>query len=1182
MTYRAAAKTVGFVLSLMLISIGADAQKFYNLTEKEVRMDSIVPVLGYSFPLPSNYSDSVYTVKIVYPEFIDMPNDYSERYDAVCGKPLPESPIVNSSVTFDRKQPSLTVNFCPYVERNGQRQILVSFLLEVKSSARYSSNRAKAAFRKAAVAPAERYKSHSVLASGTWIKIRIPSTGIYALTDNFIKKAGFTDLSKVKIYGYGGALEDEMLSADDLIAHDDLSEVATCTVGGRRLFHARGPVSWSSNTATKRTRNPYSDYGYYFLTDDGGTPVTQDSAAFVSSFYPSADDYHSLYEVDNYSWYQGGRNLFDSTPINAGSTKSYVFDNNDGATSAKLSVNVTAGVATTVSVAFNGQNIGTQSMSLVEFDSGSENLRTYNLGNLNAKDTVSITTTSGGPARLDYISLTYDKPCNAPKLSSLNITEPELVGKIDNQDLHADGQSDMIIIIPTSQKLLTQAERLKKHHEEHDSLSVKIVAADKLFNEFSSGTPDIGAYRRYLKMLYDRAKNDSELPKSVLLFGDCTFDNRMATSEWSKYSTDDYLLCYESENSFSSLSSYVDDGFICLLDDGEGGDIASSDKPDIAVGRFPVSNADDAKIMVDKTINYAENENAGAWENTLMFMGDDGNQNIHMQAANSTAEMISNYYPSYIVKKVMWDAYERETAADGNTYPEVAKTIKAQQQAGALIMNYIGHGNATQISHEKVLRITDFAGFTNTNMPLWITAGCELMPYDGSAANIGETAVLNSGGGAVAFFGTTRTVYASYNERINKSFARYVLSKVNGKPMTIGEAQRLAKVEMITSASDLTINKIQYQLLGDPALALNQPVMNVVIDSIAGVSVSSSELPQLKAGMTTTVKGHIEAAADFNGVFTATVRDVEEKITCRQNEISEADKAFVYNDRTKIIFSGSDSVKAGKIAFTFTVPKDISYGDDNGMINIYAVSTDKTLTAHGSSDNFIVGGTEINAVDSIGPSIYCYLNSPSFNNGGKVNTTPYFVAEVSDKSGINATGNGIGHDMELIIDGDMSKTYILNDNFSYDFGSYTKGSTYYFIPELTVGQHKLKFRAWDVYNNSSTVELAFNVAVGLEPTIFSVDCTKNPATTTTTFIINHDRMGSTVDVEIDVYDMSGRILWKHNESGVNTNSSYTVDWDLTTGGGSKLQTGVYVYRVRLSEGSSAKASKAKKLIIINK
>jgi hypothetical protein len=113
-------------------------------------------------------------------------------------------------------------------------------------------------------------------------------------------------------------------------------------------------------------------------------------------------------------------------------------------------------------------------------------------------------------------------------------------------------------------------------------------------------------------------------------------------------------------------------------------------------------------------------------------------------------------------------------------------------------------------------------------------------------------------------------------------------------------------------------------------------------------------------------------------------------------------------------------------------------------------------------------------------------------------------------------------------------------------------------------------------------ELEFNVVKGLEPSIFSIDCTKNPATTETTFIVTHDRTGSQVDIDIDVFDTSGRQLWHHTEtaSGGSPDGANTVTWDLTTTGGHRLSTGVYLYRVRLSSDGSSQASKAKKLIII--
>ena len=710
---------------------------------------------------------------------------------------------------------------------------------------------------------------------------------------------------------------------------------------------------------------------------------------------------------------------------------------------------------------------------------------------------------------------------------------------------------------------------------------MRIVPADELYNEFSSGTPDANAYRRYLKMLYDRAETPADMPRHLLLFGDCVWDNRMLTNECRNFNPDDYLLCFESENSFNAVRCYVDDGFFCLLDDGEGGDPQSSDKLDMGVGRFPVTTAEEAKAMVDKTIGYATNSNAGAWQNVLMFMGDDGNRNLHMKDLDEAANDIAARYPDYLVKKVMWDAYTGETSAAGNTYPEVSSIVKQQQQAGALIMDYAGHGREDQISHEVVLKLSDFEHFTNKNLPLWITASCDIMPFDGTTPTIGEAAVLNPNGGAVAFFGTTRTVYADYNKLINMAFLRLVLSRPNGKAMTLGEAQRQAKNLMITSDADRTTNKLQYSLLGDPALSLCLPSLSAVVDSINGVALSPSAPVKLRAGSKVRLSGHIEQASDFDGVVTAVVRDVRQLITCKQNASAETTKAFTFYDRPGTLYSGSDSVRQGRFSLSFAVPRDISYSDESGLINLYAVNTARTLTAHGTEDGFTLSGSDETAMDSVGPKIYCYLNTAQFQNGSAVNPTPYFVARLTDADGINASGSGIGHDMQLIIDGDASKTYTLNDHFQFDFGTYTSGSTYYNIPTLEPGRHTLLFRAWDVLNNPSTVTLEFTVVKGLVPSIYSVDVSVNPASTNTTFIVNHDFSGCTMDVSIDVFDMSGRLLWTHSERGVSSPGAYTIDWDLCQDGGSRLPTGVYLYRVRVASDGSAEASKARKLVVIS-
>lgn len=1013
-----------------------------------------------------------------------------------------------------------------------------------------------------------RYAEHSVLREGNWAKISVAESGFYELTDELVKKAGFSDASKVKIYGYGGALQPERLTGDYLTATDDLKELPTCTMNGKRVFYGVGPVNWYNKESLARTRNPYADYGYYFLTESEDEPLTTDSATLVGQHYPANHDYHQLYEVDNYAWYHGGRNLFDKTLYTIGTPQTYKLKAT-GSTG-RIGIALTADADYEATISVNDSVIATISkkITLDSYTKADEQLWQYDLQNLKAENTISITQTAGGNLRLDYIDLQHAEP--AP----ITIGEPTYVYRITNQDHHADAATDMVIIIPTSQHLLAQAERLKAHHEQHDGLRVTIVPADELYNEFSSGTPDATAYRRYLKMLYDRATTPNDKPRYLLLFGDGAWDNRMLTSEWSGYNTDDYLLCYESENSFSQVNCYVSDDFFCLLDDEEviqttnGNSTTYAGKPDVAVGRLPARTPDEAKTLVDKIISYTQNEYAGPWQNEICMMGDDGNDNSHMKTADKVATMIESTYPNYNVDKIYWDAYQRTSSSTGYSYPDVTRLIKQQLQNGALMMNYCGHGAAYAMSHELVMKLTDFESQQSNYLPLWMTASCDIMPFDGQEENIGETVMLNSKGGGIAFFGTTRTVYATYNEVMNLAFTKHVLTP----GMAIGEAVRLAKRELVEKSSDLTCNKLQYTLLGDPALQLNTPRQKIVVDSINGMPATQGI--KLAAGSIVKITGHVElnneTDTDFNGIVTLSVRDAEETITCRLNDRSStgADKAFVYQDRTNYLYRGSENVTEGVFHFTFAIPKDISYTDGSGLMTLYAINADKTRSAHGENESFELIGSSTALTDSIGPSVYCYLNSKNFKNGGKVNTTPYFIAELYDDSGINASGSSIGHDLELIIDGDMNQTYNLNNYFEYDFGDYRSGSIGFSIPQLSIGTHKLLFRAWDILNNSTTTELLFEVSEDAGSGEFNVTCTQNPASTNTQFVITHDRPGSELKVTLDVFDLGGRQLWRQTDTVMATNDTVTIDWNLNVAGGSRLHTGLYLCRLTLNDGDS--------------
>jgi len=1162
---------VGCVL-LFLCQFAA-TQEFFNLTAQEVRIDSLLPLFTHTFELGADYADKDYTITIDYPEFIDMSETDIARYQKITDKQLPEMPVIEQYIGVSRKQGTLYVAFVPLVFRDGKYQKLVSFKLTVKADE-------TSAARSLRSSSAKRYVSHSMLATGRWAKIRVSQTGVYQLTNDLVRKAGFTDINKVKIYGYGGAKQPELLMADYLTETDDLKEVPTCTVGGKRLFYAVGPVNWNTAAAQKRERNPYSDYGYYFLTENDDEPLTIDSATFVGSYYPMPNDYHSHHEVDDYAWYHGGRNLYESILFGEKVSHNYTLPAySEGGTvvvsmsysgACEATVLVNDSIVGTIKAAKNNGKLFPDDYSTAAADQWTFKL---NKG-LKASNTVVIRQESGSDMRLDYITIVSTDP---QPFDSSAFPAPEYVYRITNQDHHADAQADMVIIIPTTQKFVSQAERLKKFHETRDGMKVNIVPADELYNEFSSGTPDANAYRRYMKMLYDRAGDDGTLPRYLVLFGDGAWDNRMLSSNWRNTHPDDFLLCYESENSFSEVSCYVTDDYYCLLDDGEGSNVLS-DKFDAAVGRLPARTLEEATILVDKIDAYNANEQAGAWQNMVCFMADDGNANLHMNDADSVSATLSATYPDYQYKKIYWDTYTRVATSTGYRFPDATRVIKQQMQAGALIMNYSGHGAAYCLSHEQVVKVADFAEPASMRLPLWLTASCDIMPFDGQEENIGETAMLNKTGGAIAFYGTTRTVYASYNRPMNQLYMINVLATVKGKRNSIGEAARLAKNSFTAGSTTMLINKLQFTLLGDPALVLAAPTLQAVVDSIDGKAVGDGTV-SLSPGSSARISGHVVGQENFHGVATVTVYDVEKTIVGHKYD-DDAEKAITFKEHTDIIYAGSDSVRNGRFSFVFAVPKDISYSDAKGLMTLYAVNDDKTLEAHGKYNNFTLSGNGDYSNDGIGPSIYCYLNSESFVNGGRVNATPYFVARLTDNDGINATGNGIGHNLELVIDGQMSSTYNLNEYFQYEFGDYKNGTVGFSIPALTEGQHKLLFRAWDILNNSSTAELSFVVDPRQEPTLLSVICTNNPTKGVTRFVISHDRTGSEIDVVLEIFDVSGRKLWEKSETGVPANNTYVVDWDLTVGSGSRLHTGVYLYRLLVSSNGSTQATNARKLIVI--
>ena len=1171
---------VRIIFLLLLMPVLASAQDLYRLTGKEVDEPK-----NEFLPLSGNYKDSTYIMRILYPDYTPLKRKAARKYRKKIKREniiLPETPTIGYDIFVDRKETVLRASFNPIVERDGKLFEVTDYVPQWSVSSRNSGtsqNAARSATRASSLTTtASSYSSSSVLASGAWAKIRVSESGICRLTSDVVSQAGFSDISKVRIYGFGGALVPEQLTQEWIAGHDDLPEIAVCPKDGQLYFYAYGPVSYTGNTVTTRTRNPYSDYGYYFITQTDGPRKECSEAELLSIAAADGVAYHDLYERDGFAWHEMGRELVDAETLSAGRSKTIEFSIPDNPGEITITAVLTASTVTGYTISANGAS---KSGSIKT--SSDEQVAMFETATFKCSGSgtlpVTVSCNSGGPIRIDYILATFSNP-KSYALSN-GLPAAEFVENVSNQNHHADGVVDYVIIIPTSKKLYAQAKRLGELHASHDGMSYRIVPANELYNEFSSGTPDVSAYRRYLKMFYDRSSDGGV--KNVLLLGDCMWDNRMKTMA-DKYSVDDYLLVYETYNSYDKTRAVPIDDFIAILQDGmtvhADGIVQTNMQMDCGVGRIPVTTDTEAKYVVDKIVDYVEKSPAGSWQNGITFIGDDGDENSHMKFINDLAdEMIAR--GGYNVKKIMTDSYVMKKTSTGNRYPVVETLIKQLQNDGQLIINYGGHGSWTQLSHERILSLDDVKNFKGENYSLWIMAACETMPYDYSHSTLGEQLLLNKDGGAIASYGAARAVYETYNSKIDK----YMMDNLfaydgNGKPYTLGEVQRQAKNLMIKKGADMTVNKHHYALLGDPAVSLAIPTYNIKVDKIDGVAAGNPI--QTKALSTVTVEGHVEtldgqAATGFSGKLNSVVKDAKQTIVCR-GQASDSDTRFQYEDYDSNIFTGSTTVAGGQFSFTFRVPKDIYDEETNGLMVLYALDENNKVSANGHDTSIYPYGQEAAVNDSIGPAIHSYLNTPSFVNGGNVGRTPFFVAEINDADGINVAESSLGHYMELIVDGSAEMTYNLNDNFTFDADSYTSGSTWYVLPNLSLGKHSLTFRAWDVLNNTSQVSLDFNVVKGFEPTIADVFVAPNPAKMgeNVTFYVTHDLQGSEAEVNIEIIDMTGRIVGQLQWNDVFSPTKPTTSYKWTASG---LSQGMYLYRVRLSCDKSKYVSKTKKLLI---
>jgi len=772
---------------------------------------------------------------------------------------------------------------------------------------------------------------------------------------------------------------------------------------------------------------------------------------------------------------------------------------------------------------------------------------------------------------------------------------PMPIGAIANQNLHAAENIDLVII--AAPKLMDAAQQLADIHTA-EGLTVLLTNTVAVFNEFSSGNPDVIAPRMLMKMLYDRANGDTEkMPQNLVLFGDGDYSKNKGVSAF----TGNNVIVFETNESLSPTASSVSDDYYVYLSDNDNG--ATTNSLDAGVGRICASNISEALSYVNKIRAYiSENTSNGAasctvceeddvqspygnWRNNLVFVADDQdggdlpNEYYHLAHSDEFADTLQSRNPEYDIIKIYMDAYKQETTPGGERYPEAEEAIRNRVQNGALLVTYLGHGGERGWAHERVLDINTIKSWTNLyRMPVFLTATCELARYDDPGfKSAGELLVLNPKGGAIAMLTTTRVVFVGSNKEIDEAFFEVALRETEIAELTLGKINQLTK----NGVGGSNASRANFSLLGDPALKMAYPRYNVVNSHINGIEVTQFT-DTLKALQQVEMKGYLtdqngNVLSGFNGYVYPTVYDKMTKVETQNNDGGIVQEFNTFN---RVIFKGRATVTNGQFSFQFVVPYDINYSVGKGRVSFYALSGNDD--GHGYNQGFDIGsslsGVQLNKV---GPEIDLFLNDSTFVSGGITDTRPYLLARLRDENGINTVGNGIGHDLTLTIDGDMQNPLVLNDYYESDLDTYKSGKVKYQLLSLPIGSHSLTLKVWDVHNNSSIATLDFVVTEEADLALKHVLNYPNPFTTNTSFMFEHNQSCETLDVRIQVFTVSGKLVKTITQTArQNGFRTEPIAWDGRDDFGDIIGKGVYVYKVEIRNTEGQKAEQFEKLVIL--
>ncbi len=678
------------------------------------------------------------------------------------------------------------------------------------------------------------------------------------------------------------------------------------------------------------------------------------------------------------------------------------------------------------------------------------------------------------------------------------------------------------------------------------ALSTLVAVVDDVFDEFAGGLPDPTAIRDFLRWTFF---NWEVGPRYIVLMGDGNYDyknntgtspgNWMPPFEQGEVSTDDYFTEF--------FRTYLPPS-------------PPFPRPSLALSRIPVQTTEQAATVVDKIIAYESRPPVGPWKTRTVLVGDDEfvfNRRLDtVQYVRDSQAIARDFVPSSLdIQKLYLFEYDFN---DVGKKPGAKRDFLKQFNRGALIINYIGHGNFDVLAHEEVFRTsTDIDLLANEGrLPVFATFSCSISHFDHpTKESMSEKLLRLPDAGIVAAVGGYRLSYNSANVRLNKNFFEQLFFAPNEPRRRIGDAFLAAK-----RGTASIWNVQRYGLFGDPAMRLALPERTIEVllpDTLQALA----RVPL--AGAMLGTDGAVDAS--FNGRALVEVRD-----SARLRKLQPRTAIRLEYDLPGApLYRAEVDVTSGRFETSFIVPKDVTYG--GSLAEALAYAWNDADDGFGVTRGTRIFGTDPNAIlDKEGPEIILEFEGQApLSSGDFITSESLLTVTLEDPSGINITGE-IGHGIVLTIDGNEGQVHDLTELFVSD-GDPTRGMIRFQLEELSEGEHEFAVKAWDTYNNSSWAHVVARVVAEGGLRLGRLLAYPSPMRDETTFTFELSRPA---DVDIRVYTLAGRLVGRITERASVGYNAFGWRPD------DELATGVYIWKVTARADGSDRAEAFERLPVI--